>query len=60
MEVGKKEKLLNPKGKVNTIADSLKTNMGDLTWPLIQKNVDGIVQVSEDEIRQGMRLTLER
>ena len=43
-----------------TIADGLKTNLGSLTWPCIQSNVDEILTVSEDEIIDAMRLIWQR
>ncbi|MRX63618.1 pyridoxal-phosphate dependent enzyme [Maribacter luteus] len=44
----------------NTIADGLKTELGDNTFPLIQKYVEGIVRVGEDEIIAAMKLVWER
>lgn len=39
----------------SSIADAIKVQtLGDLTWPLIQKYVDDVVVVSEDEIKQAM------
>lgn len=39
-----------------TVADGLRVQkLGKLTWPLIQKYVDNIVTVSEDEIYAAMR-----
>jgi threonine dehydratase len=43
---------LNPR----TIADGLRTSLGDLTFPLIAGHVDDIVGVSEDAIIRAMRL----
>ena len=43
---------LNPR----TIADGLRTSLGDLTFPLITCNVDDIVTVSEAAIVGAMRL----
>ena len=43
---------LNPR----TIADGLRTSLGDLTFPLIAGHVDDIVDVSEDAIIRAMRL----
>ena len=43
-----------------TIADGLRTALGDLTWPIIQQCVDEIVTVTEDEIRRALHLVLER
>jgi threonine dehydratase len=38
-----------------TIADGLRTNIGELTFPIVQRYVDDIVTVSEDEIVSAMR-----
>ncbi|MEZ4858568.1 MAG: pyridoxal-phosphate dependent enzyme [Flavobacteriaceae bacterium] len=43
-----------------TLADGLRTNLGDINFPIIQKYVDGIVCVEEDEIRETMKLIWER
>lgn len=40
---------------VNTIADGLRTTLGDRTFPIIQEKVDDIVTVSEDAIVAAMR-----
>lgn len=45
---------------VNTIADGLKTNLGDINFPLIKENVMEIIRVSEDEIKIALRLIWER
>jgi threonine dehydratase len=44
----------------NTIADGLLTNLGDKTFPIIQKYVDRIITVSDTEIVEAMRLIWER
>lgn len=44
----------------NTIADGLKTELGDINFPIIQKYVDRIIRVSEEEIVEAMRLVWER
>ncbi len=47
--------------KVETIADGLRTQrIGDWNWRQMQKYVDDIVTVSEDEIRAAMRLLARR
>jgi threonine dehydratase len=46
----------NPK----TIADGLRTSLGELTFAIIQKFVHQIVTVSEEAIIQAMKLTWER
>ncbi len=45
---------------VNTIADGLRTNLGDRNFPIIQKYVDKIIRVEEDEIINAMQLIWER
>lgn len=44
----------------NTIADGLKTQLGDKNFPLIKKYVSEIIRVEEDEIVSAMRLIWER
>lgn len=44
----------------NTIADGLKTMLGDKSFPIIQKYVDSIIRVTEEEIVEAMRLVWER
>jgi len=44
----------------NTIADGLRTSLGDVTFPIIQKYVNEIVRVSEEEIVNAMKLIWER
>lgn len=39
-----------------TIADGLRTNLGDQNFPIIQKGVERIIRVTEDEIVDAMRL----
>ncbi len=45
---------------INTIADGLKTQLGDQNFPIIQKYVDRIIRVTEQEISDAMRLIWER
>jgi threonine dehydratase/serine racemase len=52
--------VLIPQTEPHTIADGLLTSLGDLTWPVIRDQVDGIITVSEEEIRIAMRLAWER
>lgn len=40
----------------NTVADGLRTNLGDQNFPIIQKGVERIIRVTEDEIVDAMRL----
>ncbi|WP_421808048.1 pyridoxal-phosphate dependent enzyme [Flagellimonas sp.] len=44
----------------NTIADGLKTQLGDRNFPIIQEHVKEIIRVTEDEIIHSMRLLWER
>ncbi len=44
----------------NTIADGLKTQLGDVNFPIIQKYVSEIIRVEENEIVSAMRLIWER
>ena len=44
----------------NTIADGLKTQLGDKSFPIIQQYIDRIIRVSEPEICTAMRLIWER
>lgn len=44
----------------NTIADGLKTVLGDQTFPIISKHVHDIIRVTEEEIISAMRLIWER
>ncbi|TXG34720.1 pyridoxal-phosphate dependent enzyme [Seonamhaeicola maritimus] len=44
----------------NTIADGLRTNLGDRNFPIIKEYVERIVLVEEDEIIEAMKLIWER
>lgn len=44
----------------NTVADGLRTHLGDINFPIIQKYVDRIILVEEEEIISAMRLIWER
>lgn len=43
-----------------TIADGLRTYLGDINFPIIQQYVSEIIRVSENEIRDAMRFVWER
>ncbi|MFD2368692.1 threonine/serine dehydratase [Brevibacillus sp. GCM10020057] len=48
-------------GATSTIADGLRTSQpGELTFPVLQKYVDDVVLVTEEEIRQSFCFVLER
>lgn len=44
----------------DTVADGLRTELGDLNFPIIQKHVSRIIRVKENEIICAMRLIWER
>ena len=44
----------------NTIADGLRTNLGDRNFPIIKKEVEKIILVAEAEIVDAMKLVWER
>lgn len=44
----------------DTIADGLKTQLGDINFPILQKHVEYIIRVTETEIVSAMRLIWER
>ena len=44
----------------NTIADGLKTQLGDQNFPIILEHVEQIIRVTEDEIINSMKLIWER
>lgn len=46
--------------RVDTIADGLRTPLGDLTFPIIQSWIDDFVLVSEAAIQRAMRFATER
>src|ERR1700722_6540736 len=49
-----------PQTGTNTIADGLLTSLGEMTWPIIRDLVEGIITVSDDQIRTAMRFVWER
>jgi len=56
LKTGKIQPSINPK----TIADGLKTQLGDQNFPIIRKFVSKIIRVEESEIIAAMRLVWER
>ena len=56
LKTGKIQPSINPK----TIADGLKTQLGDQNFPIIQKFVSKIIRVEESEIIAAMRIIWER
>lgn len=51
---------LIPAYSTNTIADGLRTSLGELPFSIIKTHVDGIVTVSESSIKEAMRYIWER
>lgn len=56
LKTGKIQPSINPK----TIADGLKTQLGDQNFPIIQKFVSKIIRVEESEIIEAMKFIWER
>ena len=56
LESGKIESNLS----VDTIADGLRTQLGDVNFPIIQEGVKAIIRVRENEIISAMRLIWQR
>jgi len=52
--------IIQPSVNPVTIADGLKTNLGDVNFPIIKQLVKEIIRVEEDEIVSSMRLIWER
>lgn len=44
----------------DTIADGLKSYLGDINFPIIKQHVEDIIRVTEDEIISSMKLIWER
>jgi threonine dehydratase/serine racemase len=51
---------LIPQTAPHTIADGLRTSLGELTWPIIRDQVERVITVREEEIIHAMRLAWER
>ncbi len=49
-----------PSENPTTIADGLRTSLGDKTFPIINELVDEIVTVTEEQIVMAMRMIMER
>ena len=56
----KKAGVIIPAHDPDTIADGLKTSLGDKTFPVIRDYVDDIFLATERQIAQAMRLIFER
>jgi threonine dehydratase/serine racemase len=51
---------LIPQTGPQTIADGLRTSLGELTWPVLRDLVECVITVGEEEIAAAMRLAWER
>jgi threonine dehydratase/serine racemase len=51
---------LIPQPGTQTVADGLRTSLGQLTWPVLRDQVEGVYTVSEEAIVAAMRLVWER
>lgn len=51
---------IQPSVNPNTIADGLRTSLGDKTFPILKELVSRIIRVEEEEIISAMRLVWER
>ncbi len=51
---------IQPSVNPQTIADGLRTSLGDVTFPIMQQHVEQIVTVSEEAIIRAMRHVWER
>ncbi|MCB0518313.1 MAG: pyridoxal-phosphate dependent enzyme [Lewinellaceae bacterium] len=49
-----------PQTNPQTIADGLRTSLGDKTFPLVRDHVEAIIRVEEQEIVEALRLLMER
>jgi threonine dehydratase len=51
---------IEPVERIDTIADGLRTSLGELTFPVVRDLVDEVLLVDEDAIVRAMRLVWER
>ncbi len=51
---------LIPQTNPRTIADGLRTSLGQWTWPIVRDEVERIVTVSDEDILSALRLAWER
>ena len=49
--------IVEQSGESTTIADGARVlRIGDLNWEILSEGLDGVIEVSEDQIREGVRL----
>lgn len=58
--VAKERRTLEEVGGPKTIADGLRTNIGQPNFPIIMETVENVLTAEEDEIVKAMRLVFER
>ena len=49
-----------PDNTLDSVADGLKTTLGNNTWPIIRDLVDDIISVSEEDILRATKMVWER
>lgn len=49
-----------PDNTLDSVADGLKTTLGENTWPVVRDFVDDIFTVSEEEILRSTKMVWER
>ena len=57
---GLKSGIIEYNTNTDTIADGLRTNLGDINFPIIKKLIKDIICVSEDEIISALKIFIER
>ena len=55
-----KQNRIVPMPNPNTLADGLRTSLGELTLPILRRHVTGFFVVGEEEIVQAMQFAYER
>jgi threonine dehydratase/serine racemase len=49
-----------PQDDPRTVADGLRTSLGELTWPVVRDHVEQILTVDDEQILAAMRFLWER
>jgi len=55
-----KKNRIVPMPNPNTLADGLRTSLGELTLPMLRRHMTGFFAVGEEEIVQAMQFAYER
>jgi threonine dehydratase len=55
-----KQNRIVPRRNPNTLADGLRTSLGELTLPMLRRHVTGFFAVGEEEIVQAIQFAYER